>query len=385
MPGAAAVEITGGPAAPAGAAVRARWRSRAEGPVPGPPRPGRPGGRTGDARAISLDAGTVIEVVATPGLRACLALPGGIDVPLVLGSRATDVAAGFGGLDGRPLRAGDRLAVDDRHSDDVARLVARWPTPLPDRLGPIHVVAGPHADALGPAACDALARTTWSVGTTSDRMGLRLDGDPLTATCRRTLGGAAVAGRHAGRHPGATRRAADRPPARRAAHRRLPGDRRRGRRRPSRPGPAPSGRPRPVHVGRPGCARPPSATPLPPGRRCAGPPARGRRLGRPVAQTPGAEPLAAAARRVIPSRSPGASRRREAAARLQPARSRKAPHTLRDDLRRPLPGGARPVARWPAADPARHRRRGDHGPAPVRGDGPARPHRGRLRGHHLHG
>ena len=126
-------------------------------------------------------------MVATPGLRACLALPGGIDVPLVLGSRATDVAAGFGGLDGRPLRAGDRLAVGDRHSDHMIGLVARWPTPLPDRLGPIHVVAGPHADALGPAACDALTRTTWRVGTTSDRMGLRLVGDPLTATASAEL------------------------------------------------------------------------------------------------------------------------------------------------------------------------------------------------------
>ncbi len=52
------------------------------------------------------------------GARAYIAVRGGIDVPLVLGSRATSPAARLGGLDGRPLRAGDRLPIgrfDPRH------------------------------------------------------------------------------------------------------------------------------------------------------------------------------------------------------------------------------------------------------------------------------
>ena len=45
------------------------------------------------------------------GARAYLAVAGGIDVPRVLGSMSTALAAGFGGFDGRALRAGDRLAA----------------------------------------------------------------------------------------------------------------------------------------------------------------------------------------------------------------------------------------------------------------------------------
>ena len=48
------------------------------------------------------------------GCRAYVALAGGIDVPVVMGSRATDLGAGFGGLAGRALRAGDRLSRRSR-------------------------------------------------------------------------------------------------------------------------------------------------------------------------------------------------------------------------------------------------------------------------------
>jgi 5-oxoprolinase (ATP-hydrolysing) subunit C len=52
-----------------------------------------------------------VLVIAAPqrGSRAYLALGGGIDVPVVLGSRSTDLKSGFGGLDGRGLRKGDQL------------------------------------------------------------------------------------------------------------------------------------------------------------------------------------------------------------------------------------------------------------------------------------
>ena len=45
------------------------------------------------------------------GCRMWLAIAGGIDVPLVLESRSTDLRAGFGGFDGRALRDGDDLPI----------------------------------------------------------------------------------------------------------------------------------------------------------------------------------------------------------------------------------------------------------------------------------
>src|SRR5262249_5263331 len=54
-------------------------------------------------------AGNVLRFTGRrAGCRAYVAFAGAIDVPSVLGSRATDLGSGFGGVDGRPLRAGDR-------------------------------------------------------------------------------------------------------------------------------------------------------------------------------------------------------------------------------------------------------------------------------------
>ena len=58
------------------------------------------------------EAGDELRLDApSEGSRAYVAVGGGIDVPLVLGSRATDLKSVFGGLEGRALARGDRLAV----------------------------------------------------------------------------------------------------------------------------------------------------------------------------------------------------------------------------------------------------------------------------------
>lgn len=62
----------------------------------------------------ALREGEVIVAQPAPGLaRAYLAVAGGIDVPEVLGSRSTFEAAGFGGLAGRAVRAGDVLPIGE--------------------------------------------------------------------------------------------------------------------------------------------------------------------------------------------------------------------------------------------------------------------------------
>ena len=64
---------------------------------------------------VRARAGNVLAFGAPRrGCRAYVAVAGGLDVPLVMGSRSTDLAGGFGGLAGRPLRAGDRLGAGER-------------------------------------------------------------------------------------------------------------------------------------------------------------------------------------------------------------------------------------------------------------------------------
>jgi biotin-dependent carboxylase-like uncharacterized protein len=140
--------------------------------------------RPGEARL--LEPGDVLELPGATdrdprGSRAYVALAGGVDVPAVLGSRSTCLAAGFGGLEGRPLRAGDRIAAEAlRPARAVEGARAPWPdsaiAPVP--AGGLRVIRNTQA-ATAPSAStvDALLATTWTITPESDRMGLRLDAE----------------------------------------------------------------------------------------------------------------------------------------------------------------------------------------------------------------
>jgi len=109
--------------------------------------------------------------------RAYLAVAGGIDVPTVLGSRATYVRAAIGGYEGRALRAGDLLAVGAatgahlHHAVDVRGLDLQRAT--------VRYVAGPHHALLTDEARRLLATAPFRLAPGSDRMGLRFEGASL--------------------------------------------------------------------------------------------------------------------------------------------------------------------------------------------------------------
>jgi urea carboxylase len=172
-PGAAALELTGaGPTVrfPAGAVVA----------LGGAPMPLRFDGRVAPSwTAVSVPPGGTVSVGSTrgPGLRATLAVRGGIDAPLVLGSRSTFTLGRFGGHHGRELQAGDVLPIGAE--------VAGAPADLPAGMAPtfegswtVGVLVGPHAapEFLTPAGLEALLRAEWEVHFNSARTGIRLIG-----------------------------------------------------------------------------------------------------------------------------------------------------------------------------------------------------------------
>jgi antagonist of KipI len=144
----------------------------------------RPSGRRLASNAThDLRAG---EVLAMPGAtdtesgaRAYLALPGGLDVPVVLSSRSTCLAAAFGGFEGRPLRSGDRLRPMSAAPPAGAGLA--WPSQPgePRPADTVRILPGPalQGDEAGAeASARTLAGGTWTVAPASDRQAIRLTG-----------------------------------------------------------------------------------------------------------------------------------------------------------------------------------------------------------------
>lgn len=128
-------------------------------------------------RTHALRRGVRIEIgMAASGLRAYLAIGGGIDVPPVLGSRATHLRSGLGGVEGRALRAGDLLPGTPAEAPALLRL-------RNDRRpyfgGAVRIVAGPQADAFEPYALRMLTTGRYRLSSQIDRMAARIDGPVL--------------------------------------------------------------------------------------------------------------------------------------------------------------------------------------------------------------
>jgi biotin-dependent carboxylase-like uncharacterized protein len=129
------------------------------------------------ASAVRLADGQELTVDACTRAVRYLAVAGGIDVPVVLGARATFAAARFGGLGGRFLARGDVVPV-------VPVAPARSGAPpvlhpgVVDPADPpvLEVIPGPHGRRFPAGALDALLEIAWKVSARSDRVGTRLEG-----------------------------------------------------------------------------------------------------------------------------------------------------------------------------------------------------------------
>jgi KipI family sensor histidine kinase inhibitor len=136
-----------------------------------------------DGRAVPAD--TVVPVSAGQrlavgalrrGARATLAVGGAIEVPVLLGSRSSDVLCGLGP---GPLRAGDELGLGEPtrpHGDVGPPLDGAWSGD--DDVLVLRVLAGP--DDTGGVGLEHLLGTTWRVAPDSNRVGVRLVDDDTT-------------------------------------------------------------------------------------------------------------------------------------------------------------------------------------------------------------
>ncbi|ATQ67561.1 MULTISPECIES: biotin-dependent carboxyltransferase family protein [Methylosinus] len=128
---------------------------------------------------LTLEPGARLSIRAgAAGAWCYIAIAGRLDLPPALGALATHTRSMLGGLAGRGLAAGDRLALADlrRPSFDALAIEAPWLAPS---AAPVRVILGPQDDRFTEASLRAFLEATWSVAARSDRMAYRLEGPRL--------------------------------------------------------------------------------------------------------------------------------------------------------------------------------------------------------------
>jgi biotin-dependent carboxylase-like uncharacterized protein len=131
------------------------------------------------SQALELKAGDELEIGRTTrGARAYLAFGGGVEVPAVLGSCSTYTRAGFGGMQGRALQAGDRLALGSPGGGPTRSSLPQAPLPEDDGAS-VRVVLGPQDDHFSSETVEDFLDTAFEISSDADRMGYRLSGHPV--------------------------------------------------------------------------------------------------------------------------------------------------------------------------------------------------------------
>lgn len=134
--------------------------------------------------------GQVLELLPSPGAaRAYVAFAGGVDVPIVMGSRSTSLRGAFGGVDGRFLQKGDTLPLGEATALSVDGLGVVPPAMALQEFFPVApdgslliraLPAGEH-DLFG-ADAERFWNQSWKISSQSDRTGYRLSGEPVRPT-----------------------------------------------------------------------------------------------------------------------------------------------------------------------------------------------------------
>ena len=132
-----------------------------------------------ESHRVPAGAEVAVGLAPGPGFRCYLAVDGGFDVPLLLGSRATYTMGALGGLDGRALQAGDRLPLGEPGGDGsgARRRFRTSARPEYSRAWEVRAMRGPQAapDFLTENDMATLFGRPWPIDRNSNRTGVRLE------------------------------------------------------------------------------------------------------------------------------------------------------------------------------------------------------------------
>jgi len=130
-------------------------------------------------RSYEVKAGDTLTLgwLNGPGFRSYVAVSGGIDVPVVLGSRATYAPGEIGGYEGRALKEGDQLPLGNTGNATPGRRVKPSLVPAYTSEWVVEAVRGPQADPdyFTTEDMEFFFSHAWTLDRNSNRTGYRLD------------------------------------------------------------------------------------------------------------------------------------------------------------------------------------------------------------------
>ncbi|KAB3531496.1 5-oxoprolinase subunit C family protein [Alkaliphilus serpentinus] len=117
------------------------------------------------------------------GCRGYLAVAGGFDIPIIMGSKSTYLRGAFGGLEGKRLKDGDLLQLNKPTEKPIINRIPH--NMIPDYTvtnRTIRVVMGPEDDTFTPEGKEVFLHSQYQLTNQADRMGLRFDGPKVSHT-----------------------------------------------------------------------------------------------------------------------------------------------------------------------------------------------------------
>ncbi len=120
-----------------------------------------------------------IKTSSLKGCRAYLTVAGGVDVPVILGSKSTCLPGNFGGFNGRALKKGDQIAFGDSLlslGELKNRRLSEMKWPHLDDPWEIRVVLGPHDHLFTEESIEMFFNQAWRLSYKASRFGVRYIG-----------------------------------------------------------------------------------------------------------------------------------------------------------------------------------------------------------------
>lgn len=129
---------------------------------------------------VEVNAGDRLSMTtALKGMRAYLAVAGGFDIPLIMGSMSTNLKCALGGFEGRKLRSGDEIPLRESISYELLGRKSMVPENNYNNSITVRVLFGPQDDYFTQKGIETFLSASYKVSDKSDRMGVRLEGESI--------------------------------------------------------------------------------------------------------------------------------------------------------------------------------------------------------------